>query len=67
MNHKKLYEVFCATFPLDQLANGGVESWFPNGRSSIRIRDIHKNEFIFTYKGPQDWKFETMDCYLRNL
>lgn len=67
MNHKAIFEKFQTIFPLDQMAMGGVESWFPNGRYSIRIRDIERNEFIFTYKNPKDWKFETMDSYLRNL
>lgn len=41
--------------------------WFPNGRDSIRIRDINKHELIFTYHGDTDWRLETVNEFLKNM
>ena len=41
--------------------------WFPNGRNSIRIRDINKHELIFTYYSDADWRLETVNEFLKNM
>lgn len=41
--------------------------WFPNGKNSIRVRLMDKREYIFTYNGPFDWKFETLNNFLKNI
>ena len=41
--------------------------WFPNGRDSIRIRDVNKHELIFTYHGVTDWRLETVNEFLKNM
>ena len=44
-----------------------VDTWFPNGKNSIRVRYINGCEFIFTYNKDSDWCYETLDCFIRRL
>lgn len=44
-----------------------ITVWFPNGKNSIRIRKKDGNEFIFTYNNKNNWKFETIDSYIKNM
>lgn len=41
--------------------------WFPNGKNGIRIRIDDGNDFIFTYNDKDDWSFETVDHYIKNM
>lgn len=41
-----------------------VETWFPNGKGSIRVRLKDRQEFIFTYKDHKKWSLETVDAFL---
>lgn len=65
MSHKDVYKLFEIYFP----CYGGdkVEVWFPNGKNSIRIRQLNKAEFIFTYHDMNNWKFETINSFLKNM
>lgn len=65
MNHKEVLERFGKEFP--ERRCGKIKTWFPNGKNSIRIRDFSNNEFIFTYNGPNNWKFETVDCFIKYM
>ena len=60
--HKKIYEWFKLYFPMYA---EHVEAWFPNGRNTMRVRQTNKQEFIFTYYGQYDWRFETVDRFLK--
>ena len=44
-----------------------VETWFPNGQNSVRIRQTNGQDFVFTYNGKQDWCFETIDSYIKKM
>jgi len=44
-----------------------VETYFPNGRNSIRVRQRNGQEFIFSVNGPKEWKFETVDQFLADM
>lgn len=46
MSHSKVYKWFELYFP--QYAGDKVETWFQNGKNSIRIRQKNHQEFIFT-------------------
>lgn len=63
MSHKEIYKWFELYFPI--YAGDRVEVWFPNGKNSIRIRQINKQEFVFTYHSNKKWKFETLDSFLK--
>lgn len=63
MTHTDVYKWFELYFP--NYAGGNVSAWFPNGKNSIRVRQTNGQEFIFTYYGPKDWKFETIESFLR--
>ena len=65
MIHDKVYKWFELYFP--HYAGETVDMWFPNGKNSIRIRQTNKAEFIFTYNDINDWKFETLTSYIKNL
>ena len=61
MTHKSVYDHFKENIPTyAEIAN----ACFPNGKNSIRVRLVNKKEFIFTYNGKDDWRFETMDSFL---
>lgn len=47
MSHSKVYKWFELYFP--QYAGDKVETWFQNGKNSIRIRQKNHQEFIFTF------------------
>lgn len=62
MVHTDVYKWFALYFP--NYAGGNVDKWFLNGRNSIRVRQTNGQEFIFTYNGQKDWRFETIDSFL---
>lgn len=64
MSQKMIYEHFCVLMPAFSYS---VDTWFPNGPGSIRIRLIDKEEFIFTYKSLTEWQFETLKNYMNKL
>lgn len=65
MSHNEIYQMFTLQFP--DYAKNLVKEWFPNGRNSIRIRQKNEQEFVFTYLSKTDWRFETIDSYIRGL
>lgn len=65
MTHNKVHSYFQSLFSNSIVKE--VKAWFPNGKNSIRIRDFEHNEFVFTYNSPKDWKFETVDSFMRNM
>lgn len=58
MIHRDIYKLFELYFP--NYAGNKVDTWFPNGKNSIRIRQTNHQEFIFTYNS-KNWKFEMVD------
>lgn len=44
-----------------------VESWFQNGKNSIRIRQKNHQEFIFTFNNEGNWRFETVESFMNGL
>lgn len=65
MVHKEVYKQFELYFPL--YAGENVEVWFPNGKNSVRVRQKNGQEFIFSYNGKDDWKFETRKSFINYL
>lgn len=65
MLHKEVYKWFKLYFPL--YARENVEVWFPNGKNSVRVRQKNGQEFIFSYNGKDDWKFETRKSFVNYL
>lgn len=43
------------------------EIWFANGKSSIRVRLIDGREFIFTCYDKQDYRFETVKSFMKEM
>lgn len=64
MVHKDIYKMFKTFFPLYA---DMTKEYFPNGRNSIRVRmnGINK-DYIFTFHDNNDWKFETVNSFLKN-
>lgn len=61
MTHKALFDIFKMLFGAHL---GDIDTWFPNGKNSIRVRlTIHK-EVIFTYVNDKKWRLETVDMFL---
>lgn len=65
MSHNEVYKLFEKCLP--NYAGNKIETWFPNGKNSIRVRLTNKQEFIFSYNGQQDWKFETIKSFIKYL
>lgn len=64
MSQKEVYDKFKRIFP--QFAENS-KMWFPNGKNSIRIRHKNGNDFIFTYNKETDWRFETVEAFIKHL
>lgn len=64
MTHRDVLETFKSYFP--QFASNMVV-WFPNGRNSVRIRQIGGQDFVFTCNDKQDWSFETVDSFIKHM
>ena len=64
MTHREIYGWFRVYF---ELYDKHVDIWFPNGKHSIRVRQANGQEFIFTYNGKEDWRFETLDSFLKSI
>lgn len=62
MMHLEVMEWFERYFP--DYGGKRIAEWFPNGYNSIRIRQLNNSEFIFTYHGSNNWRFETVDSFL---
>ena len=63
MSQKELFKWFELYF--SQYAGDKIEAWFPNGKNSIRIRQLNKQEFIFTFTSEDEWKFETIKSFMK--
>ena len=64
MSHNNVFEQF--KFLLPQYI-GYVDTWFPNGKNSIRVRRTHGYELVFTFNGIDDWCLETVDSFLNRM
>ncbi len=64
MIHKNVYEWFKTLFP--RFADE-VTEWFPNGKNSVRVRTHGNQDFVFTFKNRYDWKFETVESFIRSM
>lgn len=64
MVHTKVFEQFKQLFPeyLEMLS-----IWFPSGKNAIRVRKLDGKEFIFTFNGSNNWRFETVDSYIKSM
>lgn len=65
MNHSEVMRWFERYFP--EYAGERIDTWFQNGKDSIRIRQKNGQEFIFTYHSQKDWRFETITSFLNGM
>ena len=64
MNHNSIFGAFKIKLP--KYADA-VDIWFPNGKGSIRIRLIDRQEYVFSFVSDKEWIFETVDCHLNRM
>ncbi len=62
MTHKEVFKWFELYFPI--YAGDKIDTWFQNGKNSIRVRQTNGQEFIFTFNNHKDWKFETLGSFV---
>ena len=43
------------------------EMWFPNGKNSIRVRLNNRKEVVFTFNSELDWRFETVESFMKSM
>lgn len=65
MSHSDVHKWFELYFP--DYAGDKVDTWFQNGKNSIRIRLKNRQEFVFTMHGKNNWKFETLESFMDGL
>lgn len=65
MTYGDVYKWFELYFP--NYAGDKVDTWFQNGKNSIRIRQKNKQEFIFTYHSAGNFRFETVESFMVGL
>lgn len=64
MVHKEVYKQFETHFP--NYAKE-VDVWFPSGKNTIRVRLKNRREFIFTYEGVNNMRFETLNGFIEKM
>ena len=64
MSHTQVYKCYKSWLP-DHAAR--TKEYFPNGKDSIRIREVGGQEFIFTVLGEMSWKWETIAHFIKDL
>lgn len=64
MTHNEVLKLFESSFPFYK---SNIETWFPNGRNCIRVRQTNKQEIIFMFNNSKDWKLETVDSFIKSL
>lgn len=63
MGHHEVFRQFTLYFP--DYAGNKISAWYPNGKSSVRIRQTNGTEFIFTFYEHGNWMFETVGSFLK--
>ena len=63
MTYDEVFKWFELYFPI--YAGDKIYTWFQNGKNSLRIRQTNGREFIFTFNSHKDWKFETIDSFIK--
>ena len=65
MTHKDIFKMFKTLFPM---YSDRVTEYFPTGKNTIRVRigELHQ-DFIFSFYGSKDWRFETVDSFTKTL
>lgn len=64
MTQKEVLEKF---EEISHISKDEIDTWFPNGRSSVRVRLKNGNELIFTYKNKNIWRLETKASFLEDF
>lgn len=64
MVHTEVYRSFKQLLPM--FAEQMVE-YFPNGKNSIRVRNANHREYIFTIESPREWRFETIELFIKSM
>lgn len=64
MSHEDIYKMFERSF--DHMVKD-VQRWEPSGANSVRIRLRNGNEYVFSFRGTDDWSLETTKSWRRSL
>lgn len=64
MSQKEVFNKFKYYFPKFAEAS---EMWFPNGKNSVRVRLNNRKEIVFTFNSELDWRFETVESFMKNM
>ena len=64
MTYKQIFTLFEACFPQFEKR---VETWFPDGKNSVRIRWANGEDFVLTYRKNTNWRLETVDSFIDSM
>ena len=64
MSHGIIWELYKSKFPNDYK---DVDTWFPCGKNTIRIRMKTKHEFIFIATSRDEWSYMPIKKYLKQM
>ena len=64
MTRKDVFEAFK---DIAHISDERIDTWFPNGRNSVRVRLKTKQELIFTYHTKNYWRLETKGAFLTDM
>ena len=58
-------DIFKKFKQFSKMKDDSVKEWFPNGKDSIRVRFIDEKEIVFTFKAHDNWRFETVESFIK--
>ena len=65
MSHNDVLNSFSMLFSYHYMC---METWYPCGKNAIRIIfNDSEPGMVFTYNSETDWKYETMDSFVRSM
>ena len=64
MTHKEVFKHFKNLMPFYHEKS---ITWYQNGKNSIRVEMDNGERFIFTFNNKRDWRFETVDSFVKNM
>lgn len=60
MSHTEILRKFKEIF---RIKDETIDTWYPNGKNSVRVKLITYEDLIFTFISEDDWRVETLKSF----